>query len=92
MVRIVSELCDCGRKKSSIKGGKRKENKQMRTGREVGDEGARMISESLKINTTLTKLSLYDEDKIMKKEIVIGRKSEEIDNEQVTKLEPKELR
>ena len=51
-----------------------------------------MISESLKINTTLTKLSLYDEDKIMKKEIVIGRKSEEIDNEQITILEQKELR
>ena len=49
-----------------------------------------MISESLKINTTLTELDLRCDDKIMKKEIVIGRKSEEIDKEQVTILEQKE--
>ena len=34
-----------------------------------------MISESLKINTTLTKLYLRGDDKIMKIEIEIGRES-----------------
>ena len=52
-----------------------------------------MISESLKINTTLTKLDLDSDDKIMKIEIEIGRKRvNENDKEQVTKLEQKELR
>ena len=31
-------------------------NKYQRTDNDIGDEGARMISESLKINTTLTEL------------------------------------
>ena len=35
-------------------------------GNNIGDEGARMISESLKINTTLTELWLGGDDKIMK--------------------------
>ena len=30
----------------------------MRTEKKIGDEGARMLSESLKTNTTLTKLNL----------------------------------
>ena len=33
-----------------------------------------MISESLKINTTLTKLDLDSDDKIMKIEIEIGKR------------------
>ena len=37
------------------------------TDNKIGDEGAKMISESLKINTTLTTLNLScDEIKIMK--------------------------
>ena len=34
------------------------------TGNEIGDEGAIQISESLKTNTTLTKLDLRCDDKI----------------------------
>ena len=34
-----------------------------------------MISESLKINTTLTRLDLDSDDKIMKNEIEIGKES-----------------
>ena len=50
-----------------------------------------MISESLKINTTLTELNLSDDDKIMKNEIEIGNRGyNEVDNEQVTILEQKE--
>ena len=33
-----------------------------------------MISESLKINTSLTELGLYSDDKIMKIEIEIGKR------------------
>ena len=52
-----------------------------------------MISESLKINATLTELDLSGDDKIMLNEIKIGRKrAYESDNEQVTILEQKELR
>ena len=36
------------------------------TDNQIGDEGARMISESLRINTTLTKLNLSDEKMRMK--------------------------
>ena len=36
-------------------------------GNNIGAEGAEMISESLKINTTLTELDLNGDDKIMKK-------------------------
>ena len=66
MVRIESERCDCGQGRKSSKTGKRKENKQMRTGKNIGVEGAKKVSDSLKINTTLTKLYLFSEDKIMK--------------------------
>ena len=34
----------------------------MRTGNEIGDEGARMISEGLKSNSTLTELNLWCDD------------------------------
>ena len=34
------------------------------TGNEIGDEGAIQISESLKTNTTLTKLNLSSDDEI----------------------------
>ena len=63
-------------------------------GNNIGDEGAQMISESLKINTTLTELYLNCDDKIIKKENSNRKKEDanEIDNEQVTKLEQKELR
>ena len=52
-----------------------------------------MISESLKINTTLTGLYLYGDDKIMR----MKQKQEkeginETDNEHITILEQKELR
>ena len=33
---------------------------------EIGDEGAKAISESLKINTSLTELNLYGDEKIRK--------------------------
>ncbi len=32
------------------------------TGNEIGDEGANKISESLKVNTTLTKLNLGNDE------------------------------
>ena len=70
---------------------KRKEKKQMRTGKNIGAEGAKMVGESLKINTTLTKLDLYGgDDKIMK----MNRKKSvsEVDNKQITILDQKELR
>ena len=52
-----------------------------------------MISESLKINTTLTTLWLYRDDKIMKNEIEIGKERvNETENEQITILEMKEPR
>ena len=38
----------------------------MRTGTNIGVEGAKKVGESLKINTTLTKLDVEDDDKIMK--------------------------
>ena len=46
----------------------------MRTGKNIGAEGAQMISESLKINTTLTILDLGGDDKKMKIEIEIGNR------------------
>ena len=52
-----------------------------------------MISESLKINTTLTTLWLNGDDKIMKMNIEIGNRGLMIfDNKQITILEQKELR
>ena len=48
-------------------------NKYQRTDNDIGDEGARMISESLKINTTLTELYLESDEntkhQIINKEI-----------------------
>ena len=35
-------------------------------GNGIGDEGAKAISESLKINTSLTSLNLYSDEKIKK--------------------------
>ena len=52
-----------------------------------------MISESLKINTTLTRLDLECDDKINKIEIEVGNRGLMIiDNKQGTILEQKELR
>ena len=52
-----------------------------------------MISESLKINTTLTTLKLWSDAKIMKKEIEIGNRGLMIlFSEQITTLEQKEQR
>ena len=52
-----------------------------------------MISESLKINTTLTELDLRCDDKIMKIEIEIGNRGlMMIVNEQLTILDMKEPR
>ena len=50
-----------------------------------------MISESLKINTTLTELNLSGDNKIVRKE---NRKRgfDEVDNEHMTILEQKEPR
>ena len=41
---------------------------------EIGAEGARMISEALKINSTLTKLYLSSEGEKKKKEKIIEKK------------------
>ena len=46
------------------------------TGNNIGAEGARMISESLKINTTLAKLNLYDDIKSKKGKKERHRKKE----------------
>ena len=51
-----------------------------------------MISESLKINTTLMKLDLGCDDKIMKMKQKQEKWVNVIDNEQITKLEMKEPR
>ena len=40
-----------------------------------------MISESLKINTTLTKLDLGGDDKIMKRKEKLGKRANDNDNE-----------
>ena len=45
--------------------GKRKNNKQKdgyMTDNEIGDEGAKAMSEMLKLNTTLTSLNLWSEE------------------------------
>jgi len=51
------------------------------TDNDIGDEGAKKISESLKINTTLMELDLSGDNKIVRKE---NRKRgfDEVDNEQ----------
>ena len=48
---------------------KKEEMKKMKNekGNEIGDEGAKTISESLKINTSLTSLDLRCDEKIRKK-------------------------
>ena len=46
---------------------------------EIGDEGAKTISESLKINTSLTTLSLWSDEKIRNEKE--KRKGKEIKNE-----------
>ena len=53
-----------------------------------------MISESLKINTTLTKLYLHGDNKKMKMRVENRKKRVlmKLINEQITKLEQKELR
>ena len=52
-----------------------------------------MISESLKINTTLTRLNMECDDKIMKMKNINRRKRvREVDNEKITMLETKEQR
>ena len=52
-----------------------------------------MISESLKINTTLTELYLASDAKNNENENINRRKRvREVDNEQITILEMKELR
>ena len=60
------------------------------TGNKIGDSGASKISESLKVNTTLTKLNLSC-DEMNKNE---SEKEKEMKmkrtNEQITKLEVKE--
>jgi len=57
----------------------------------IGAEGAKMISESLKINTTLTELYLYGDDKNNENENINRKKRvSEVGNEQITILEQKE--
>ena len=53
------------------------------TGNSVGDSGAKMISESLKTNTTLTTLDLGSDEKWskMKWVIIIMKKTKEWKNE-----------
>ena len=59
----------------------------------TGAEGAKKVSESLKINTTLTELNMECDDKINKIEIEVGNRGlMTIDNKQGTKLEMKEPR
>ena len=53
------------------------------TGNEIGAEGAKAISEALKINTTLTLLDLNSDDKIVV-ERNKERKKKEMNNEQIT--------
>ena len=50
------------------------------TDKQLGDEDTKMISETLKVNTTLTSLNLGSDDKILKQTDIIKRKKEE--NEQ----------
>ena len=47
-------------------------------GNQIGDEGAKTISESLKINTSLTKLSLESDEKIRSKK---EKRNEKIQND-----------
>ena len=47
----------------------------------IGESGAEMISESLKINTTLTKLDLSSDEKWSKMKWIIIKKTKEWKNE-----------
>ena len=62
-----------------------KDNDKMKkwTDNNIGDEGARMISESLKTNTTLTKLNLSGNEKWSKMiwMVTIIKKTKECKNE-----------
>ena len=69
---------------------KKKSNKKW-TANKIGDKGASAISESLKINTTLTKLNLGC-DEIRNKNEKTKEKNKRVNKkEQGTKLEQKEL-
>ena len=52
-------------------------NDKIWTGNSVGDSGARMISESLKTNTTLTTLNLYGDEKWSKMKWMNNNKENE---------------
>ena len=51
------------------------------TGNNIGDEGAKKISESLLTNSTLTELNLWGDDKDMKRQ----RKKTKINNERMNR-------
>ena len=50
-------------------------------GNKIGYEGAKAISESLKINTSLTELDLHGDEKIRNENERRNEKNEERDNE-----------
>ena len=58
-------------------------------GNQIGYEGAKSLSESLKINTSLTTLDLGSDEKIRNEK---ERRNENEKNEQVIKWELKELK
>ena len=55
-------------KRYEMKGEKEWKEMKNEKGNEIGDEGAKTISESLKINTSLTSLYLWSDEKIRNKE------------------------
>ena len=59
---------------------KRKENekKWKWIGNQIGSEGAKTIRESLKINTSLTTLDLYGDEKIRNEEVKRMKRNEEM--------------
>ena len=57
----------------------------MKTGNEIGDEGAKMISEGMKSNSTLTSLDLGGEEEKQKEERRQIKKGEEIQIERKTR-------
>ena len=48
--------------------------KVIKKGNNIGNYGGKMISETLKFNTTLTKLYLSSDDKMMENEMEIGKR------------------
>ncbi len=54
------------KKKKKKKKKKNEKPKREQTDNTIGDEGASAIGESLKINTTLTELDLYSDEKEIK--------------------------